>query len=602
MEEEVKKKITRDNLRKSWRIFRFIKPYRKHFIIGMLLLIFSSAAIMTIPRLIGISVDDANKNDLALSDINRKIFFLIAIVLIQSVFSYLRVWVFSVVSEKSMTDIRNALYQKIISLPIHFFEQRRVGELTSRITTDVSVLQDTLSWTLAEFFRQVLTLIIGTIIIFVLVPKLTLVMLSTIPLLVIIAFVFGRFIRKQSKLTQDSLAQSNVIIDETLQSIHMVKAFTNEMYEALRYGKSLSEVLKFSLRAAKYRGLFISFIILSMMGGLILVLWYGLRLVNMGEIQIGELFSFVIYTAFIAGSIGGMSEMYARIQKTLGASERLLDILDEKSEVNMNSLQSQYAIRDTQVNRVSGEISLDHVSFSYPTRPDVEVLESLSLKIHAGQKIALVGPSGAGKSTVIQLLMRFYDVSGGNILIDGKDVRDYEISDLRQNFSVVPQEVILFGSTIRENISYAKPNASFEEIREAARKANALQFIESFPDKFETLVGERGIKLSGGQRQRIALARAILKDPAILILDEATSSLDAESERLVQEALDELMKNRTSIVIAHRLATIRKVDHIFVINHGKIIEQGTHEQLLKNTEGMYYNLVKLQFSLEEVFE
>ncbi len=595
MEPEVKKKISRDNLRKSWRIFKFIRPYRGAFFTGMILLILSSGAVMTIPRLIGISVDDASNNNLALEDINQKILFLVIIVLIQSVFSYARVWYFSVVSERSMNDIRNALYQKIISLPIYFFEQRRVGELTSRITTDVSVLQDTLSWTLAEFFRQILTLIIGIVVIFVLIPKLTLVMLSTIPLLVIIAFVFGKFIRKQSKLTQDELAQSNVIIDETLQSIHMVKAFTNELFEAIRYRKSLNEVLKYSLRYAKYRGLFISFIILSMMGGLILVLWYGLRLVHLGEIQIGELFSFVIYTAFIAGSIGGMSEMYTRIQKTLGASERLLDILDDKSEVNLELQTSNFK-------RVSGDIEFKNVQFAYPTRPDVEVLESLSLKIKAGQRVALVGPSGAGKSTIIQLLMRFYDAKSGNISIDGKDVSDYDISDLRHNFSMVPQEIILFGSTIRENIAYGKPDATFEEIKEAARKANALQFIDSFPEKFETIVGERGIKLSGGQRQRVALARAIVKDPAILILDEATSSLDSESERLVQLALDELMQNRTTIVIAHRLATIRKVDHIFVLNHGKIVESGSHEMLMENKEGMYFNLVKLQFSLEEVIE
>jgi ABC-type multidrug transport system fused ATPase/permease subunit len=404
---------------------------------------------------------------------------------------------------------------------------------------------------------------------------------------VVAAIVFGRFIRKNSKKVQDELAQTNIIVEETLQSINVVKAFTNERLEVKRYGLSIQKVVDYALKAATFRGGFISFIILVLFGGVVGVVWYGGNLVLSGELAFKDLFTFIIYTGFIGGSVGGLGDMYAQIQRTVGASERILEILDEKSEVNVtNTLDFK---------KVEGNISFENVGFAYPSRPDITVLKDISLKIQSGEKIAIVGHSGAGKSTIVQLLMKLYPLNKGKVLIDKEDISTQDITQLRSNIAIVPQEVMLFGGTIYENIAYGKPNATETDVFEAARKANALEFIESFPDKFQTIVGERGVKLSGGQRQRVAIARAILKDPSILILDEATSALDSESEKLVQDALDELMKNRTTIIIAHRLATIRNVDKIYVLKDGEIAESGNHDELILKEDGIYANLVKLQF-------
>ena len=317
-------------------------------------------------------------------------------------------------------------------------------------------------------------------------------------------------------------------------------------------------------------------------------MWYGAYLLQNGQMLAGELISFFLYTAFIGGSIAGLGDMYGMVQRAIGASERILEILDEDQEQSANS--------DAQKLALNGNVSFENVQFTYPSRLEVEVIKGVSFGLNTGEKVALVGSSGAGKSTLIQLLMRLYPINKGAIKVDGKDIVEYDLSAFRKNIGIVPQEVILFGGSIQENIGYGKLDATFEEIKMAAQKANALDFIESFPEGFETLVGERGVKLSGGQRQRIAIARAILKDPSILILDEATSSLDAKSEKEVQDALDELMKNRTTIIIAHRLATIRKVDRIYVLEDGEIVESGDHEELSAKVGGVYENLVKLQFS------
>jgi len=587
LEEAEKRKLNKKNLSQLGGVFQFMLPYKGTFFLGLVFLLLSSLLLLTFPYVAGKLIDTASGELWIYNDINSIAVLLLCILFVQSIFSFFRVWLFASVSERSMRDIRLALYRRLVSLPMAFFDKRRTGELISRITSDVTLLQDTFSVTLAELFRQMITLLAGVVFLIFTTPKLTLFMLATFPVLVVIAMVFGRFIRRLSKTTQDELATANVIVEETLQSIMTVKSFTGEEYESRRYGKGLNRVVAVALKTAGFRGAFISFIIFALFGGIVAVMWYGAVLVSEGEMSIGDLVSFVLYTTFIGASIAGLGDIYGQVQKAIGSSERVLEILEEVPERSLPVSASQ---------NVEGNITFDRVTFRYPTRPDATVLNDISFKINAGEKIALVGSSGAGKSTIVQLLMRFYDVSGGRILLDDHEITDWNLKQLRSNMGIVPQEVLLFGGSIRENIAYAKPTATEEEIILAAKKANAWQFVEKFPEGLDTLVGERGVKLSGGQRQRIAIARAILKDPAILILDEATSSLDAESESLVQEALDGLMKGRTTIVIAHRLATIRKVDRIFVLKSGKIVEEGNHQELSLQDGGFYAKLVRLQFS------
>jgi ATP-binding cassette, subfamily B, bacterial len=588
VEEGEKRKLNKEGIRKLLGIFRFVIPYRKTFILGLVALGLSSGTLLSFPYFAGKLLDVAQgKGGFVLTSINQIAFALVGILVIQSVFSFIRVYTFTIVSEKSLADLRHAVYSKIIWLPLSFFDTRRVGELTSRITSDVGTLQDTFTFTLAELLRQTLVLLIGIPLIFILTPKLTIFMLLTFPVLVIAALFFGKFIRKLSKKTQDQLATANVIVEETLQSIAVVKSFTNEMFEVIRYKKSLSEVVHTAIHASKYRGLFISFTIVALFGGIVAVSWYGAYLLQNGQSTVGELFSFILYTSFIGGSIAGLGDIYSSLQRSIGASERVLEILDQKDESNQSARKL----------KLKGKVEFNNVSFTYPTRADFEVLKSISIEVPAGEKIALVGPSGSGKSTIINLLMRFYTASSGEIKVDDQNISSYNLTDFRSNIGIVPQEVMLFGGSIRENIAYGKTEATDHEIEAAARQANAWEFIESFPEKLDTLVGDRGVKLSGGQKQRVAIARAILKDPAILILDEATSSLDAKSESLVQEALEKLMQNRTTIVIAHRLSTIRKVDRIFVIKDGQIAESGSHQELTIQNNGIYRNLLELQMEV-----
>lgn len=588
LDEGEKRRITASNLRKLLGVFRFVLPYRWVFLLGIISLFLSSATLLSFPFFAGKLLDVAQgKTNFIFTTITQIGLALIGILFLQSMFSFTRVYSFSVVSERTLADLRHAVYEKIIWLPQTFFDSRRVGELISRVTSDVGTLQDTFTFTLAELLRQILVLLIGIPLIFILTPKLTIFMLLTFPVIVVAALFFGKFIRKLSRKTQDQLANANVIVEETLQSIAVVKSFTNELFEVGRYRKSLMEVVRTAIRTAKFRGLFISFSIFTLFGGIVAVSWYGALLVQSGEVTVGELFSFVLYTTFIGGSIAGLGDIYSQLQRSIGASERLLEILDEKDE-------HTEAKNDL---KLHGAIEFDSVSFSYPSRADFQVLKEIHFNIRQGEKIALVGPSGSGKSTIINLLMRFYPIQKGAIRADEKNILEFGLSDYRRNIGIVPQEVLLFGGSIRENIAYGKPGASEEQIIEAARKANALEFIESFPQNLDTIVGDRGVKLSGGQRQRVAIARAILKDPSILVLDEATSSLDAKSERLVQEALEKLMENRTTLVIAHRLSTIRKVDRILVIKEGRIAESGTHRELSTVENGIYNNLLKLQLEI-----
>jgi ABC-type branched-subunit amino acid transport system ATPase component len=578
-------KVTKKNISKAIKIFRFVIPYKWTFVLGMAFLLLSNLTTLSFPLLIGEMtkvIEGKSK-----FQINEVTLFFFAILIIQSILSFFRIYTFAQVSEKAMRDVRQTLYAKIITLPIFHFEKRRVGELMSRITSDITQLQDVLSITLAEFFRQIFTLVGGVALITYLSWKLTLFMLATFPLLVISAIVFGKFIRKISKKAQDELANTNIIVEETFQSIQAVKSFTNEKYEVNRYTNSLNKVVNEALKAATLRGGFVSFIIFALFGGIVGVVWYGAQLVAQGDLILADLLTFIFYTAFIGGSVGGLGDIYAQLQKTIGASDRILEILGDPSEVDIHE-------KETNAPHSFGAIDLQDIHFSYPSRPSVEILKGISFTIEPGQKIAIVGTSGTGKSTLAQLMMRFYEPSQGKIRMGDYNIQDMPVGDWRKMVALVPQEVLLFGGSIRENIAYGKPGATELEIQQAAEQAYAKEFIESFPEKWDTLVGERGVKLSGGQRQRIAIARAILKNPKFLILDEATSALDSESEKWVQSALEELMKNRTSLIIAHRLSTIRSADKIIVMESGKIVEMDSHENLMAKKQGVYQKMVKLQ--------
>ena len=582
--EEDKRRLDKVGLRNLTGIFRFMLPYKGIFLLGLLALALSSLILLAFPHLAGELLDVASGKGAYFDSIGQVATALLLILFVQGIFSFVRVYTFSIVSERGMADVRQAVYGKVIWLPMSFFDSRRVGEVMSRLTSDVATLQDTFSYVLAELLRQVLTLVFGIGIIFYLAPTLTAFMLITIPVLVVSALVFGKYIRKLSKKTQDKLANANVVVEESLHSIAMVKAFTNEVFELNRYTRAVSEVVQVAIHSSRYRGFFISFVIFALFGGIVAVGWFGASLVQSGQLTVGELFSFIFYTSFIGFSIAGLGDIYTQLQRSVGASERIQEILSLEDESNDP--------RD--VVKCRGEIEFSGIRFAYPSRKDFIVLRDLNFVVQPGEKVALVGKSGSGKSTIINLLLRLYPLNEGRILVDGIPVDQYNLTAYRKNIGVVPQEVILFGGTISENIRYGKPGATDEEVREAAQQANALEFIESFPEKFDTLVGDRGVKLSGGQRQRIAIARAILKDPAILILDEATSSLDAHSEFLVQEALEKLMAGRTSIIIAHRLSTIKKVDRIFVIHEGSLAEMGSHEELSGLDNGIYNNLLQLQ--------
>jgi ATP-binding cassette subfamily B protein len=596
-------RINRESLREAARLFSYLLPYKVKFGAALLALFVTSLLSLAFPYITGQLVDSAiNAKTLPSGafqgDINRVALVLLLVLATQAIFAFFHSLAFAQVSERSLADLRQDAYARIIRLPMAFYAQRRVGELSSRISADLAQIEGALTGAIPHFLRQTATLIGGIVLILLTSGKLTLFMLCTFPPLIGVAVFFGRLMRRVSKEAQDKLADTNVIVEETLQGILNVKAFTNERFEQERYQHGIQAFVTAVLRGALYRGLFISFITFGLFGAIVLVLWFGARMVQAGELTAGELTRFMLYTMFVGGAMGSFAELYSQIQRTLGATQRVRELLREKPEDLENAVDVPSLAADGQATKkLRGEVHFDHLSFSYPSRKEVQVLRNITLTARAGERIALVGPSGAGKSTLVALLLRLYDPDSGRILIDGRDAREYALTDLRRQMAIVPQDVLLFGGTIEENIAYGKPGATEAEVREAARKANAHDFIAGFPEGYQTRVGERGIQLSGGQRQRVAIARAILKNPAILILDEATSSLDSESESLVQQALEGLMRGRTSLIIAHRLSTVRTADRIFVIKEGETVETGTHAELLEKEDGVYRTLSELQFDL-----
>lgn len=587
-------KKSKPNLKQAKGFLRYLKPYGFTFFVGWIFLFLSTSAGLLFPYLMGKllgatsgSISTSQINLISLNDINQVALALFLLFGFQSLFSFLRVVLFNNVTENALRDLRNDAFQRLIYMPIDFFNENKVGELSSRISSDITQIQETLRTTIAELFRQLIMIFGGVIFLLFISWKLALIMLATVPVMAIIAVFFGRYIRKLSKKAQDFTAESNGIIEEALTGISIVKTFTNEFFILSKYKKATQETRDLNVKSGIWRGLFVSFIIFCLFGAIVFIVWQGLLMTqgNNPELSAEGFYQFVLFTIMMGASVGSLPDLYASFQKAVGSTEKLMELIQNDTEREQSHGVNKPVL--------SGSIEMKGIQFSYPQRPEITVIQNLSLKIKENQTVALVGSSGAGKSTLSNLLLRFYPLQGGQIEVNGIPIEEIELQYYRENIGVVPQEVILFSGNIRDNILFGKPSASDEEVIFAAQQANAWEFISSFPGGLDTQVGDRGIQLSGGQKQRIAIARAILKNPAILILDEATSALDSESERLVQEALDTLMKGRTCIVIAHRLSTIRNADNIFVLQRGEIIESGKHQELIRK-KGVYADFVALQ--------
>lgn len=589
-----KEKITKSSIEKARGIFAYLRPYSGMYLIGWMFLALSSAIGLIFPYLMGKLLGGSEISDssdavklINLDNINGVAFALFVLFAFQALFSFFRVVIFTNVTENALRDLRNDALSKLIYMPMDFFNRNKVGELTSRISSDITQIQDTLKTTIAEFFRQLVVIIGSIAFLFFISWKLALIMLGTVPVMALIAVFFGRFIRKLSKQAQDFSAQSNSIIEEALTGISNVKSFTNEIFLINKYKNSSQEIRDLNVKSGIWRGIFVSFIIFCLFGAIVFIIWRGL-LMTLGtnpELNTEGFFQFIMFTMMMGASVGSVPELYAGIQKAIGATENLMSIIHEDTELKSH--------HGSKTPPLSGKIAFENVNFSYPQRKDIEVLKDISFSVESGETIALIGSSGSGKSTIASLILSYYEVNEGNIFFDNVPAGEIVLEHLRKQMAIVPQDVILFSGSIRDNILFGQPDSNEEEIIEAAKKANAWEFIEKFPNGLDTEVGDRGIQLSGGQKQRIAIARAIIKDPKILILDEATSALDSESEKLVQSALDNLMKGRTSIVIAHRLSTIREADKILVIKNGEISEAGSHDSLIAS-KGDYANLVQLQ--------
>lgn len=596
-ETETEEKGSRKKRVSALSFYGYLDRYRSIFLPSVVALFLTAALSLAFPfylsELIGLpagAVTEALQKSQSLNvesvqeNINRTVLTLICILALQAVIAYWRVRGFIKAGECALNDIRRDVFGRLVRLPVEFFQKHRAGELSSRVAADLAVLRETLLTTVPQLARQSVILVGGLVFVFIFSWKLSLFMLAMIPVVVLAVALFGRKVRTYSRGAQDSLAASSVVVEESTQGIAELKAYSNETFEEARYESALAEYLGVVIKGAKVRAIFVSFIIFVLFGTISVVAWFGAGMLARGEISSREFVGFILFSVFVGASLGAFPEIISQVQKANGATERLREILAEDPEPTGGT--------ELPVD-VLGAVEAQNLSFAYPSRPEQAVLDGISFKAEPGERIAFVGQSGAGKSTLFSMLLRFYDPQDGALLIDGDPSVNLPLATLRGAMALVPQDVLLFGGSVGENISYGRPGASQEEIEEAARQAHAHEFISQFPEGYDTTVGPRGVKLSGGQRQRIAIARAILADPKILLLDEATSALDSESERLVQEALDELMKGRTSLIIAHRLGTVKHADRIYVLQDGKIVETGNHDELIASG-GTYRHLAQTQ--------
>jgi ABC transporter fused permease/ATP-binding protein len=564
------------------------RPEAKRIFAGTFFLIIGAGASLAYPQGVRRVIDGA-MNGVSAGAIDREALKMGVVALVFGVSIAIRYILFSVAGERVVTRLRERLYRSIIDQEIAFFDARRTGELTSRLSSDTSVLQSAVSVNVSMALRSLAQAAGGVALLLYTSPALTAVMLSVVPAVALGAVIYGKRVRRLARDVQDALAAAGEVAEESIAGIRTVRAFVAEAKEADRYAGAIGKSLALARRRILAGGQFMAIASFASFASAALVFWYGGRLVLRHEMSLGALTSFLIYTLIVAMALGGLAELWADFMRAAGAAERVFELLDRPPAIPSTG--------GAQPAQVRGEVALAGVRFAYPTRADVRVLDGVDLTLAAGEVVALVGPSGAGKSTVAALLLRLYDPQDGHVRFDGHDVRALDPRWLRGHIGTVAQEPILFSTSIAENIRYGRPGATDAEVEDAARTANAHGFVSQFPEGYATLVGERGVQLSGGQKQRVAIARAVLKDPRVLILDEATSALDAESEHLVREALDRLMRGRTTLIIAHRLSTVMGADRVVVLDGGKIVQSGPHARLVTE-EGLYRRLVERQFVAE----
>ncbi|ABX03332.1 MAG TPA: ABC transporter ATP-binding protein [Herpetosiphon sp.] len=571
------------------RMFQYVYPYRWRLSLALLCLAISSGIGLVMPLAIRNLVETV-KDASSTAALDKVAIGLMGVFIAQMVFNYIQGYFLTYVGERAVADLRIEVYSHLQRLSLAFFSERRVGELTSRVTNDVTVIQGIGTNAVAAFLQNGITFIGSFIMMINLSWQLTAITLLLIPLLIVLAIIYGRRIRNMSTEVQDRMAEASSVLEETISGVRIVQSFAREPYEVERFSGAIEHAFSASMRRTKTRAQFVPIVSFSGFGALVFVLWFGGRQVLNGTMQLGDLIAFLLYAAVIAGSLGTFTSLYSQLQEALGSTARVFGILDTAPEI---------ASKTNAINLppIEGEIYLEDVSFNYGEAA-TPVLSNINLKVEPGEVMAIVGPSGSGKSTLVNLIPRFYDVTAGRITVDGFDIRDVDLPSLRSQIGIVPQETLLFSGTIADNIRYGNLDAPMEAVIEAAKAANAHEFISNFEGGYESIVGERGIKLSGGQRQRVAIARALLKNPRILILDEATSAMDSESEGLVQEALERLMQGRTTFVIAHRLSTVKNATRIAVIEAGKVTELGSHSELLAQA-GTYARLYQLQFETNE---
>jgi ATP-binding cassette subfamily B protein len=568
------------------RIAQLARPERGRIILGIAFLAIGSAMGLLFPKAIEMIINDASGSGKGAVTVDMAAMGLGVIALIQGAAVGLRAMIFNIVGERVVARLRTDLFARLMTQEIAFFDERKTGELTTRLASDTTILQNAVSVNISMALRFFVTVAGGIGMLIYTSPRLTLLMLSVVPPVTLGAVAYGRKVRKLARDAQDALASSGEVAEEALGGIRTVRAFAAEGQEIKRYADRITQSFEIARRRFIVSGSFMGVTSFAAYAAAALVLWYGGHLVVEGKMQVGGLAAFLVYTLLVAFSLGGLSELWADLMKAAGAAERIFELFDRQPAIA--------AGRGIELGRVEGKLSFKHVRFSYPARKDVPVLKGIDLSVQPGEVIALVGPSGAGKSTIASMLMRLYDPDEGSILLDGHDLKALSPDWLRRQIGIVAQEPLLFATSIADNIRYGRETATQEEIEAAARTANAHDFILKFPEGYATLVGERGVQLSGGQKQRVAIARAVLKNPRLLVLDEATSALDAESEHLVKEALDRLMKGRTTLVIAHRLSTVMDADRVLVMDGGRIVQSGGHSALIAQ-EGLYRRLVERQF-------